>query len=80
MIGASKKRFEETKRYEENFAGECRAKNGRWDCSFGDITPGEPCRCFFDEREREEREGAYREEYENRYRDFRPPEEGFRQP
>ena len=89
MIESSKKRFEETKRYEESFASECRAKDGRWDCSFGDVTPGEPCRCFFDEEERFRRERedrSYKDEYEDRYRDFRPPEgefregEGFRPP
>ena len=83
MIDSSKKRFAETKRYEENFAGACRAKGGRWDCSFGDVTPGEPCRCFFDEEEkfsREREERSYREEYENRYREFIPPEGEFRSP
>ena len=84
MIESSQKRFEETKRYEESFASECRAKDGRWDCSFGDVTPGEPCRCFFDEEERFRREREdrnYRDEYEDRYREFRPSEgEGFGPP
>ncbi|MEK6934012.1 MAG: hypothetical protein AABW75_03990 [Nanoarchaeota archaeon] len=50
MIEENKKRFEDTRRYEEDFARSCREKGGRWDCGFGGVTPGNPCRCFFDDQ------------------------------
>lgn len=50
MMEENKKRFEESKRYEEDFAKSCREKGGRWDCGFGGVTPGNPCRCFFDDQ------------------------------
>jgi len=29
-----------------DFIDDCSAKEGAWDCSFADVTPNEPCRCF----------------------------------
>lgn len=50
MTDESNKRFQETRRYEENFASSCHEKGGRWDCGFGSVTPENPCRCFFDDQ------------------------------
>ncbi len=49
MMEKGKQRFEDTRKYQEDFARACREKNGRWDCSFGDISPGEACRCYFED-------------------------------
>lgn len=54
MIEQSKRRFEDTRKYEEEFANSCRDKGGRWDCGFGGVTPGNPCRCFFDDQFRQQ--------------------------
>ncbi len=60
MRAESESRSKDMRDYTENFARECRAKGGRWDCGFGGSNP---CRCFDEERREERRE------------EFRPPEQ-----
>ncbi len=66
MIGMSEERRQKTRDFQENFARECRAKGGAWDCSFSDIDSSNPCRCYVEERKD--------------FREFGPPPEGFRPP
>ncbi len=63
MRAESESRSKDMRDYTENFARECRAKGGRWDCGYSNIDPSNPCRCFTDERREERRE------------EFRPPEQ-----
>lgn len=79
MRAEGEKRHQQTREFTENFAQECRAKGGAWDCSFGDIDSSNPCRCY--QRNEGENYGGYPRSQEG----FRPPEgfhppEGFKQP
>ena len=70
--------------YTENFARDCRAKGGRWDCGYSNIDPSNPCRCFIDERREEFRPPEQQrppegQQYQQPPTDFRPPE-GQQQP
>lgn len=67
-------RFQKTRDYQENFARECRAKGGRWDCGYGWSDASNPCRCFTDEQRREDREEF------GPPKDFQRPPEGFKRP
>jgi hypothetical protein len=71
MRAESETRFQKTRDYQENFARECRAKGGRWNCGYDWADSSNPCRCFTDEQKREEHRGPPQ--------DFQRPPEGFKQ-
>ena len=50
IVAQGESRHQQTRDYQENFARDCRAKGGRWDCSFGDIDSSNPCRCYVEEQ------------------------------
>ncbi len=49
MMQESQKRFDDSKKYQEDFARSCSEKGGRWDCGFAGISSESPCRCFIEE-------------------------------
>ncbi len=86
MISSGEERRKQTRDFQENFARDCRAKGGAWDCSFGDIDSSNPCRCYVEER-RDYRppQGEFNYPEHSAQDGYRPPEnfrppEGFQPP
>jgi len=71
MMQVGEKRRKQTRDFQENFARECRAKGGAWDCSYGDIDSSNPCRCFVEERREEFKPREFNEQDRQRYEEER---------
>ncbi len=70
-------RFREVKEFEQNFAQQCQAKGGAWDCGYGGVTPENPCRCYFTEQ----REPYRPPQIESpQQQPFQQPQQPFQQP